>query len=497
MTEPGPAAPVTIELSQQRFLPAGDREAHAIVVVDAAGLGPAPDQAEILLVDCSGSMGHPDTKMRAAQRAAAAAVDGLRDGTLFAVVQGRYDAAVAYPGEPGLAVADPATRQAARAEIAHLTAHGGTAIGHWLLRARELFASRPAAIQHALLLTDGRNEHEDPGQLDQVLAACAGRFSCDARGIGDGWEPAELLRIVSALRGKADAASEEDLAEEFRAITAESMGKVLPDLRLTVRAMPGSRVRFVRQVHPTELDLTGQAVAVDARTTEFGTGSWGPESREYHLCLEVDPTGRPHGEDLQVGVVGMVAVGPDGSRAPAHRAVAGMLVHWTSDLVRATRIDPKLSHYLGQDELRAAVNAGSDGYEAGDLDRARVEWGKAVRIAHRSGNEKVLRRLAGVVEVLDPAAGAVRVRAAIRPRDMKSLIVSSVYAPRGPAAAPGPGPGPDPGPGAGPWADGGDGGAGAVVGPDRVCTNCGLVSPGDAEACERCGHPLTGPGGAP
>ena len=55
------------------------------------GLAPrgAPGgSAEIIIVDCSGSMDHPKSKIIEARAATAAAVDVLTDGTWFAVVAG-------------------------------------------------------------------------------------------------------------------------------------------------------------------------------------------------------------------------------------------------------------------------------------------------------------------------------------------------------------------------------------------------------------------------
>ncbi len=49
------------------------------------------------MIDCSGSMADPPTKMSEAKRATAAAIDTLRDGVAFAVVAGRNDAVMAYP----------------------------------------------------------------------------------------------------------------------------------------------------------------------------------------------------------------------------------------------------------------------------------------------------------------------------------------------------------------------------------------------------------------
>ena len=67
------------ETDQNEFLPLDGSEIHAIVTVTASGAeAPAassPGAAEIVIIDTSGSMGAPRAKLRAAQKATAAAID--------------------------------------------------------------------------------------------------------------------------------------------------------------------------------------------------------------------------------------------------------------------------------------------------------------------------------------------------------------------------------------------------------------------------------------
>ena len=46
----------------------------------------------------------------------------------------------------------------------------------------------------------------------------------------------------------------------------------------------GATVKFVEQVAPTIEDLTDARVPVDARSSEYPTGAWGDESRDYHVA---------------------------------------------------------------------------------------------------------------------------------------------------------------------------------------------------------------------
>ncbi|MGW3679780.1 hypothetical protein ACWDOM_09225, partial [Streptomyces prasinus] len=103
----------SVDVYQNEYLPEGGREVNAIVTVTATGggtigsavaaphfytPGEGPSAAVVLMVDCSGSMDYPPTKMRNARDATAAAIDTLRDGVHFAVVGGTHLAKEVYPG---------------------------------------------------------------------------------------------------------------------------------------------------------------------------------------------------------------------------------------------------------------------------------------------------------------------------------------------------------------------------------------------------------------
>jgi Mg-chelatase subunit ChlD len=94
------AAPdFTLEVSQNRYLSTEDSAMDAILTITAGDIevSGSPAAAAVVLLDCSGSMSMPPTKIAAARRAAAAAVDALPDGTFFAIVQGRHEAEMCYP----------------------------------------------------------------------------------------------------------------------------------------------------------------------------------------------------------------------------------------------------------------------------------------------------------------------------------------------------------------------------------------------------------------
>ncbi|MFD2419740.1 VWA domain-containing protein [Amycolatopsis pigmentata] len=394
-----------LQVHQNKFLSEGDTTMTAVVTL-AAKTGQAPEAeveaAEVLLVDCSTSMRWPVAKIVAARQAAAAAIDVLRDGVFFAVVAGTTRARQVYP-ERGMARADRWSRTEAKTQVWTLAADGGTAIGTWLTMAGNLLAEHPGAVRHAILLTDGQNQAESSEQLGRVLDACEGRFTCDARGIGEDWDPAELTRIVTVLRGTADSVvDEKDLAEDFRRLTEHAMLKTVPDVRLRLAAMPFSRLDFVKQVHPMEYDLTGRLQRTEANLMELSTGAWSEgEEREYLVGFEFSPGEVTYGQDTQLGWL-QVASGP-GDPVP-------VIGNRTRDPVEATRIDPKVQKYTVQGELAQAMDEGFAAYQAKDLEKAQRAWGRAVRLTVESPNDEMRKRLAQLVDVIDAAKGDVRLK---------------------------------------------------------------------------------------
>lgn len=412
----------TIQIDQNRYLPAGGRQVDAIVTVESNGApvmaGAAGGAAaEVIIIDTSGSMDYPRNKMQAAIKAAQTAVDTLRDGVQFAVIAGSSRATLVYPGEERLVAADARTRGEAKAALGRLKASGGTAIGSWLSLANRLYTGHEAGIRHAILLTDGKNQHESPEQLDATLAECAGRFVCDCRGVGTDWEVAELRKVASAMLGSVDiVASPDDLEADFRAMTEAAMGKAVADVALRVWAPQSSTVRFVKQVLPTVEDLTGRRQAADALAGDYPLGAWGAESRDYHVCVEVPPG--EVGREMRAAWVKLIV----GDQVVA---TANVLAEWTDDEAQSTRINPKVAHYTGQAELAENIQVGLQARKEGDLDTATARLGRAVALAHESGNEAIAGLLNKVVDVEDPATGTVRLKKNVDKADEMSLDTRS------------------------------------------------------------------------
>ncbi|WP_037675503.1 VWA domain-containing protein [Streptomyces griseus] len=428
----------SVDVYQNEYLPEGGREVNAIVTVTSTGggtvgsavaaphlyaPGQGPDAAVAIMVDCSGSMDYPATKMRNARDATAAAIDTLRDGVHFAVIGGTHVAKEVYPGGGRLAVADATTRAQAKEALRRLSAGGGTAIGTWLRLADRLLSSADVVIRHGILLTDGRNEHESPQDLRRSLDDCAGRFTCDARGVGTDWEVKEVTAIASALLGTADiVADPAGLAADFTGMMETAMGKEVADVALRLWTPVGTTIRFVKQVAPTVVELTGRRTEAGPRAGDYPTGSWGDESRDYHVCVEVPAANI--GQEMLAARVSLVIPQPDSS--VQNLGAQGLIrAVWTEDMVASTSINPQVAHYTGQAELAQVIQQGLDLRKAGEVEAATAKLGRAVQLASASGNADTAKLLAKVVDVVDAATGTVRLKAKVAEADEMTLETRS------------------------------------------------------------------------
>ncbi|OQD55360.1 hypothetical protein BM536_012190 [Streptomyces phaeoluteigriseus] len=428
----------SVDVYQNEYLPEGGREVSAIVTVTATGggtvgtavaaphlysPGDGPSAAVAIMVDCSGSMDYPPTKMRNARDATAAAIDTLRDGVHFSVIGGTHVATEVYPGNGRLAVADSVTRGQAKEALRRLSAGGGTAIGTWLRLADRLLSTADVAIRHGILLTDGRNEHESPEDLKAALESCAGRFTCDARGVGTDWEVKEVTQIASALLGTADiVADPAGLAADFTQMMETAMGKEVADVALRLWTPVGTAVKFVKQVAPTVEELTGRRTESGPRSGDYPTGSWGDESRDYHVCVEVPAANV--GQEMLAARVSLIIPQPGGT---VQNLGAQGLVRavWTDDMAASTSINPQVAHYTGQAELAQVIQQGLDLRKAGDMDGATAKLGRAVQLASASGNADTAKLLAKVVDVVDAPTGTVRLKAKVAEADEMTLETRS------------------------------------------------------------------------
>lgn len=420
--------PFSIECFQNEFLPQGGDEMNAVLTVTASGTGSGPataeERSELILVDRSGSMS--GKKLRSAKAATAAAVDCIPDGVRFGVISGNHKAEMTYPLDGPLAVASPETREAAKAAVKTLESAGGTAMGTWIRLAVKTLGDQ-TGIRHAILLTDGKNENEAPSDLEAALQLAEGKFQCDCRGVGDNWVVAELRKVASALVGTYDiVADPADLENDFSTMMRDALSKQVADVVLRVWTPQGGEVLALKQMEPP-LDLTEARVEAGPRMGDYGTGSWGDESRDFFLSLRVLPADVDE-EKLAARVT--LLVGDEPGEQGMIRAV------WTDDAARSTQINRQVAAAMDEEELAEEIQGVVDSFRIGDVDSATDRAGRAVRMAHQAGNHDVIDRLSKLVEIEDAATGRVRLKAKVDALDVMIFETKSTRTSRTPKSTP-------------------------------------------------------------
>jgi hypothetical protein len=429
----------TVDIDHNPYLPVGGRDVSAIVTVTADASGGAPpaaapggtgtaatggrDAAEIIAIDCSGSMDSPRTKMIEARAATSAVIDVIHDGVWFALIQGTSLARHIYPANGTMALASAQTRAEAKQAVAALRANGGTAIGEWLRLARQVFSTSPATLRHMILLTDGKNQHETPEKLNEAIALCEGYFTADCRGVGTDWEVSEVRRISSGLLGSVDIVPDPaGLAADFEAMMRGAMSKQVPDVSLRVWTPQHATVKFVKQVAPAIEDLSARRAEGGRQAGDYPTGAWAPgESRDYHVGIEL--TAASVGQEMLAARISLVASSPAGEEILGQGLVRAT---WTEDEALSTRISTGVAHYTGQAELADAIAEGLEASKRGDEEVATSRLGRAVQLAHAAGNEDTAGLLSKVVDVVDEATGTVRLKRKVDAADEMALDTRSV-----------------------------------------------------------------------
>jgi Ca-activated chloride channel family protein len=417
----------TVTVDATHELGRDTEQVGAVVTVagrpDEAGVPATATAAEIIIMDRSLSM-QRGGKLPRAKQAVQAAIDALPDGTYFAVISGSHIAKQVYPptGQPR-----PASKEGkaeAKLRVSREAPTGGTAMGTWLTLADQLFAQAPPAVRHAVLYTDGINEHEEPGQLARVLRACRDHFVCDVRGVGNDWDYRELQGIADALQGKVEAIIDiADLSRDFTDLMRQAQRLIIPRAYLRLRLDHRFRLESIRQIRPAENDLTDHRITRDDGVTDIPLGSWGEESRDYLVLLRVDSAALPYDDEVRAARVDVIArQPPDESLKPCADAVA-MTVR-RLPYRDAPSISMRITEVQELMRLGQAERAGIDACKRGDRGAAAREFTIALAIAQRLGELDHLTRIKRLVTIDDD--GKVRLRLDISQGDLLITGTGSV-----------------------------------------------------------------------
>lgn len=416
----------TADVFQNQYLPQGAKEVHAIMTVTAGNEGlqnPTGGKIFGIICDVSGSMG--GAKIQAAKNAMISLVNLLPEDTYFFIVTGSSKANVIFPPSP----ANFDNKKRAISAIKQVQASGSTTISKWLKLALEQFKNTlnsgqipPNSIRQALLLTDGQNDDTDENFLYQILADCEGMFQCDCRGVGTDWRVKQLQLISSKLLGTTDIIHEPSLIEaDFQAILQKAMTKNVSNVTLRLWHPQGAKIKFCKQVSPEIIDLTNRSQQIKPQINDYPTGAWGHnESRDYHFCIEVMPGNV--GDEMLAGRASLIY---RENGVENKIAEAKILAIWTDDDVKSTKLDKRVAHYTGQAELAQSIQEGLEARDRGDMEIATVKLGKAVKLAHDSGNESTAKLLRKVVEVEDAATGTIKLKRNVTKEDTMTLETRS------------------------------------------------------------------------
>jgi hypothetical protein len=411
----------TAEVFQNPYLSQGAREVNAIMTITTNGdedrLTTATNQRLFgIICDISGSMG--GAKMIAAKEAIVQIINLLPTDAAFFIVTGSSRAKLLVP----VINAVPENKLRAIAQVKEISANGGTLMSTWLNTALGEFNKMPQAICQAVLLTDGQNDPSDDRDLERVLAASEGKFQCDCRGVGTDWQVSQLQAIASKLLGTTDIIPSPDrIAADFEEILTKAMGKTVSDVSLRLWTPQGAKVLFCKQVSPEIVDVTDRAKVVNDRLVDYPTGAWGSnESRDYHFCIQVNPG--QIGDEMLAGRASLITQ-TNGQETKITEAK--ILATWTEDEAKTAKIDRRVAHYTGQAELAQSIHEGLEARAQGNIEVATVKLGKAVKLAHDSGNEATAKLLRTVVDVDDAAAGTVRIKRAVAKEDEMMLETRS------------------------------------------------------------------------
>lgn len=374
----------------------GQREAEVVAAMANA------ERVVGFIIDVSPSMDEGG-KIEAAKHAVRKSIAALPPEVFFFVVTfGRRGKVIAE-----LAQASEQAKVSAAYNVRNAESIDSTALSTGLAAAREQFAKMPEAICYGILLTDGRNVGEGLADLSREIERCKGKFQCDCRGVGADWDREELWKISNALLGTADAISKpEDIETDFRLSLDRALSKSVRNVGLQFWTPASTKLVSLRQKQPEDVDLTPLLEHRSARVTHFPIGAWGDETRDYHAVFSVSP--QAVGEE--VAVCRTSVVWDENGEPKTVKAEAPVMAQWNDDAARTAQINQLVAHYSGQSEMAGYIEEGLAARNRGNWDEATRLLGKAAKIANDSGNADVTRRLTKVVDIVDAAAGTVRMK---------------------------------------------------------------------------------------
>lgn len=408
-------ADLHFEADVNEFLPVGQDRIDSSFIITPHGFDGGQETCErfvCLLIDVSGSMDQPATKIKAARNAACKAIDMLPEETHFAIVSFSTRANIVHPA----ARATQANKEAAKYSIQRLTSNGGTVMSAGLTAAFEEFRKCPEAHGTCILLTDGENSTDDVTPLGQVLDRLReyrqlGRaLQVQCRGVGTDWQVSELRRISDATLGDVPKVigNPAEMEQDFQECLQSLMKASLQDVRINIWVPQAVQILELKQISPTIVSLgSAGKLAPDGQTHIFNTGAWDKEPREYYVAFKLAPG--DNGKRICAGRISL-AYRYNNQESVTPTPPFNVVARWTDDEGKSARIPMGVARAKGNVELAVAIQEGVAAYQAGQIDVATRRLGRAVQLAHSMNDEEMTSRLSKMVDIVDPGQGTVRVK---------------------------------------------------------------------------------------
>jgi hypothetical protein len=146
-------------------------------------------------------------------------------------------------------------------------------------------------------------------------------------------------------------------------------------------------------------------------------------NRDYFVSINVQPGAI--GDELLACRPSMSYVDSTGQQQEIKAPQARVITTWSADDRLTSRIDPTVAHYTGQEEMAQAIQQGLEASERGNVAQATRLLGRAVQLAHESGNAEMTSRLKRVVDIDDAANGTVRVKRSVEKAASMDLQLES------------------------------------------------------------------------
>ncbi|MBC9725302.1 hypothetical protein [Streptomyces sp. TRM68367] len=409
-------------------------EAHLRVDVAATGAPaelPAVELAVIIAVDVA------ERHRAAVRHALPSALRALPDDISFTVLGSGPEPVRCYPrGAQEWAVADQHEKRRAAFAAGAIPLHrdGPRPAGYaaWAAGSRALLAGRPLSVRHLLLITDGSSTPGESG-LEEELEACTGQFTCDVFAVGADFTPDPLLTLAERLHGTAEFV-DDGLGRAITAAIQRLRRAHTPQLPIEVTVRPSVRQIALHEKAPRPHRLGGLPQPRLPNRWSFPTYQWEQGSRDYLLTLVADADADPLETELQFA---MVSVGD------VHAPVTARWHRPEQSPPRASAGSCTVPTLKTTTVMREALRRGLVALQEQQWDTAERYLGQAAMLAARLGAEWVLEEIGEVAEIVDAAAGLVRVHTGVNTDTLGSMILRAGSRPGGPLtdiAYPSPGP---------------------------------------------------------